>query len=105
MKNQTIKDDVIDIEEYCLSEKHPPHEAKKFLIKIDNQKYLVDRPEMTGHEILALVGKDSKRCQLREKFCGKFVTIAPDQVVKFTTPGIERFTTLCSDVTDGGLVA
>lgn len=103
IENKNEEFEIFDLEECCTSENHPPAHARHFRIKIDNQKFDVKVASMTGAEILGLVGKDPKRCQLREKFCGKFVTISPDQVVKFTTPGIERFTTLCSDVTDGGL--
>jgi len=94
--------EIIDLEEYALANKHPHHEAKKFRIKIDNQKFEVDKPSMTGREILKLVGKTPERCQLRERIHGRFITIAHDEVVDFRKPGIERFTTLCSDVTDGG---
>lgn len=103
MKNLNVSDEIIDLEDYALSGKHPDPHAKKFRIKVDNQKFDVEVPSMTGREILKLVGKSPERCQLRQKAHGKVITIKPDEKVDFTVPGIERFTTLCSDVTDGGL--
>jgi hypothetical protein len=102
MKNPIVEDEIIDLEEYALTGKPVNPHAKKFRIKIDHQKFVVEMPSMTGAEILKLASKDPKRCQLREKIHGKFVTIAADEQVDFRTPGVERFTTLCSDVTDGG---
>ncbi len=103
MKNLNTNDEIIDLEEIALSGKHPNPHARKFRIKIDNQKFDVDSPTMFGRDILKLVGKSPERCQLRQKAHGKVMTIGPDQTVDFTVPGIERFTTLCSDVTDGGM--
>lgn len=95
-------EDIFDLEELALAGKHPHPHAKKFRIRIDHQKYVVEVPSMTGAEILKLAGKSPERCQLRQRIHGKVITIPPKEVVDFTKHGIERFTTLCSDVTDGG---
>jgi len=100
--SEIIVVEIIDLEEYALAGKQPHEHATKFRIKIDHKKYEVPVPCMTGAEILALADKNPKDCQLRQKIHGKFVTIGATEVVDFRKHGIERFTTLCSGVTDGG---
>src|SRR5687767_335685 len=84
-------DEIIDVEEYALSGKPTKPHAVKFRIKIDNQKFDVQVPSMTGREILKLVAKTPDRCQLRQRVHGKVVTVGADEKVSFATPGLERF--------------
>jgi hypothetical protein len=97
-----IVEEIIDLEEYAKAKKHPPH-AKGYRIRIDKEKKDVDVPEMTGREILKLVGKTPETYLLSQKIHGgQVVPVGADKKVDFRTPGIERFQTLALDPTEGG---
>ncbi len=98
----SLDDDIIDIEWTTLHGHTPPKE-RKYRIIIDREKFIVTKECMTGREILLLAGKTPpERFQLRQKFKGgKVVTVAYDQIVCFTEPGIEKFKTLPLDQTEG----
>lgn len=98
----SIDDDIIDIE-WCTLHGHTPPRGRKYRIIVDREKFVVDKECMTGKEILILAGKTPpERFQLRQKLKGgKVVTIAYDQKVCFTEPGIEKFKTIPLDQTEG----
>ncbi len=94
-------DEIIDLEAYAKAGKNPPR-AKKYIIKVDGERYTVDVSSMTGKEILLRAGKTPPdRYKLRQKVHGQFKTIALDERIDFTTPGIERFTTIDNTHTEG----
>ena len=97
-----VLEELVDIEEYSKTGKKPP-KAKKYVIKIDKEKYTVNVPSMTGREILILARKNPpERYQLNQKFRGGRVDpIRLDQVVDFTQPGVEKFTTIALDNNEG----
>lgn len=94
--------DYIDIEEFAKQGKKVP-KAKKYIIKVDREKYKTESECLTGKEILELAGKNPfNRFQLNQKIKGGQVSkIEYDQKVDFTAPGIERFMTLPLDQTEG----
>lgn len=93
--------EIIDVEEYALAGKKPP-KSKKYIIKIDKEKYTVDVPCMNGSELLQLAHKDTEQNSIYQKFNhGEMKKIELYQEVDFTTPGIERFCTLPLDQTEG----
>ncbi|NVN97362.1 multiubiquitin domain-containing protein, partial [Candidatus Nomurabacteria bacterium] len=94
----SIDDDIIDIE-WCTINDHEVPKGRKYRIKIDGDKYIVNQECLSGREILIIAGKTPPdRFQLRQKFKGgKVVTIAYDQKVCLTEPGIEKFKTLPLD--------
>jgi len=97
--NETVE--IIDIEAYAKEGKTPP-QKKKYKIKVDNNVYVV--PEsLTGKEILQIAGKTPiEKYQLNQKMHGGAVRkIKYDEVVDFTTPGIEKFMTIPLDQTEG----
>jgi hypothetical protein len=97
-----IVEEIIDIEEYAKKKKKPPH-AKGYRIRIDKEYKEVHVPEMTGRQILALVGKTPETYLLSQKIHGgQVIPIDADQKVDFRHPGIERFQTLALDPTEGG---
>jgi hypothetical protein len=101
VENGVIVDEIIDIEEYAKKEKTPPH-AKGYRLRIDKEYREVHVAEMTGREILALVGKTPETYLLSQKHHGGHVVpIGKDQVVDFRHHGIERFQTLALDSTEG----
>lgn len=95
--------DLIDLEEFAKNNNGKPPKARRYRIRVDREKYTVDVPGMKGREILTLAGKTPpERYLLNQKFKhGQMVPIALDQDVDFTEPGVERFTTLPKDQTEG----
>jgi hypothetical protein len=97
-----VVEEIIDIEEYAKAKKKPPH-AKGYRIRIDKEKKDVHVPEMTGREILNLVGKTPETYLLSQKIHGgQVLHISADDKVDFRKPGVERFQTLALDPTEGG---
>lgn len=96
-------DEIIDIEEYAKSGRKPP-KAKRYQIRIDKQKYVVEVPAMTGRELLNLAGKTpATNFMISQKMRGgEARKIGYDEKADFTAPGVERFMTLPLDQTDGG---
>lgn len=100
MENLNINE-IIDIEEYAKAKRNPP-KGKKYKIKVDNTLYVVPE-QLTGREILQIAGKTPiERFQLNQKMHGGNVKkIKYDEVVEFSTPGIEKFLTIPLDQTEG----
>jgi len=94
--------DIIDLEVYAKEEKEPP-KGTRYRIRIDKNHYIVEVSQMTGREILKLAGKEPpERFRLDMKLKGGATRkIELEDVVDFTTPGIERFMTLPLDQTEG----
>lgn len=94
--------EVIDLEEYARTGQKPP-KAKHYRIRVDKQNFVVEVSEMSGRQILELAGKQPpERFRLDQKLHGgQTKKVELDEVVDFTTPGIERFMTLPLDQTEG----
>lgn len=77
--------------------------VKFYEIKVDRNTFKVHQECMTGKEILVLAGKTPiERFQLNQRFkTGKVIVIRYDQKVCFSEPGIEKFTTIPLDQTEG----
>ena len=93
--------DAIDIEEYAKRGEAPP-KSKRYRIRIDDERFVVEQPTISGIELLKLVKKAPDKWRVyqhirREQ--GK--EVQPDETVDLTTPGIERFTTIRKQNTDG----
>jgi hypothetical protein len=98
--NQDLQD-VIDLEAFARESKPVP-KAKSYRIRIDKEHYVVHQPSMTGTEILALAGKTPDKYHLYEHFHGgQTKVIQPTDRVDFTGPGVERFTTMKIENTEG----
>lgn len=100
MKNDEII--VIDLAEYAKAKKNPPKGAKyKFQVK--NKVYEVDVESMAGREICEMAGLvPPENYKLDMKIHGgiyKEVTL--EQVVSFLEPGIEKFTYISREQTEG----
>jgi hypothetical protein len=91
-----------DLEQLAKADKPVP-KARRYRIRVDDGHYTTEKPRMTGREILVLAGKNpSESFILTQKLRGgRLVTIGLDDVVDFTKPGIERFTTLPREVQEG----
>lgn len=96
--------DELDVEQF--TKEHPaergkPH-AKVYIIRVDRETYRVPHPELTGKEILRLVGKTPQTHKLFQKFKGgETKEIKPEEIVSFVRPGVERFMTIPCDTTEG----
>jgi len=77
--------------------------ARRYRIRIDRERFVVEFPQLTGRDILIVAGKKHpNHWLLSQKFHGgKVVNIGLDEVVDFRTPGVERFMTLPKDQTEG----
>ena len=101
-----VEDGIVEVEfidlEDCARQGRPVHRAKSYRIVIDRTPYTVHRHEMTGTEILALVGKVPDAWSLTEKLPGgKRERIEPHQVIVFHHHAIERFETSPNKVRNG----
>ncbi len=95
--------EIIDIEEFYLaaSEGKLPH-AKKYKIRIDKEKFIVDVSHLSGRQLLALAGKTPvEQWMVNQKVKGQVLPIGLDEIVDLTAPGVERFMTLPKDQTEG----
>ncbi len=96
-----VEVDIIDIEEFSLKSEDKKPKAKKYRIRVDKEKFDVEVPSMTGREILQLAGKPPEQWLLNQKIKKRFEPVDLDEVVDFTAPGVERFTTLPKEQTEG----
>lgn len=98
-----LEDMIHDLEECAEHGISIPHGAKKFRIRIDKTKYVVEVPEMTGRQLLELAGKTpAEKFEIRQKLKGgKAELIGYDETADFRKPGVERFMTLPLDQTEG----
>lgn len=94
--------DVIDLFEFSKSGKQPP-KGKKYKFMIKNKVYEVSVETMTGREICELAGLvPPESYRLDMKLHGNvWKKIGPDDVVDFTEPGIEKFSYISLDQTEG----
>lgn len=93
--------EVVEIEIFAMEEKPLPR-AKKYIIRVDKDKVIAPKPELTGEEILGLVNKTSAKFKLYEhRRHHQPKLIRPDEVVHLHAHCIERFTTMPKDTTEG----
>jgi hypothetical protein len=104
-KTEQDKGDVlieeVDLEEYAKKGERPPL-ARGYLLKLDKTKYAVHEHALSGAEILALGGKTPEKFKLYQHQRGhQPKLIGPHERVDFREHGIERFTTMAKDTTEG----
>ena len=97
-------DEPVDIEA-CAEHGHETPRAKRYAIRVDRQRHVVDRPAMTGREILTLAGKNpATRFRLDQKLRGgQAKKVGYDESVSFCAPGVERFMTVPLDQHEGAV--
>ena len=93
----------LDLEDFSKMHGGKPPKAKRYIIRIDREKYTVNVPKMTGRQILELAKKlPPENWLLNQKVKGgRVVAVGLNDVVDFTAPGVERFITLPKDQTEG----
>jgi hypothetical protein len=91
-----------DLEQLAKAGKKPP-KAKRYRIRVDDKHFVVEKPRITGREILTVAGKiPPESFILTMKVRGGGVkTIELNDVVDLTQPGVERFNTLPRQVQEG----
>lgn len=96
-------DEPVDVEA-CAGRGHEAPGARRYRIRVDREKYVVDRPRPTGREVLEMAGRQpAAQFQLYQKLRGgEKRAIALDETTDLTAPGVERFQTIELAVTDGG---
>jgi hypothetical protein len=91
----------VEIEVYAKRGELPPR-AKRYIIRVDKEKFTVHTHTITGAEILALVKKTADKFKLYQQRHGhQPVRIEPEQVVDLRMHHVERFTTMQKDPTEG----
>ena len=86
--------DSIDLEECGKNARKPP-KGRKYRIRVDGDRHVVDSATITGSEILGLAGKSFDEWSLNQKLHeGKREKIDAGAKVDLTRPGIERFETV-----------
>lgn len=85
----------VDIES-CSARGHHPPRARKYRIRIDKKRYVIDRDAITGRELLERAGKTPHTSyRLDQRFdSGKIKRIEYDEPVSVCAPGIEKFMTI-----------
>ncbi len=91
---------IVDLEEHFVEGRKVP-KAKKYRIRLDNEKYVVDMESMTGAQILALASKTPDKYLLRQKTQHGVIEVKPTDVISFVAAGVERFMTIPNEVTEG----
>lgn len=88
------KGDPIDIESCSRHNRRPPR-GHHYRIRIDREKFIVDKAIISGKEILSTANKDITEWALNQKFLGgKRLRIEGNEVVDLTRCGVERFETV-----------
>lgn len=91
----------IDVEE-CLKRGEQVPKANRYVIRVDKQKITIHKGQLSGTEILALVQKSPQNYKLyQHKRAHQPSLVGPDKIVDLTHHGIERFTTMPKDTTEG----
>lgn len=100
-KNESNHPEIIELEEYAKANRPVPPD-RRYRIRIDLDRFVVDRPTITGREILALVHKKPEDYILHQRLRGGAArTIEGGEKVDLTGPGPERFMTLKREAQEG----
>ena len=91
----------VDVEQCARHGRRPPR-GGRYRLRVDGSRFADQKPEITGSQILDLVGKRPDEWSLNQKHRdGRRERIEPDQVVDLATPGLERFETVRKQAPQG----
>jgi len=94
--------DILDIENHAKTKGTAAPPAKQYAFRVDKDRVVVDEPLITGREILGKVGKTPELFKLYKHIRGNQpLLVGPDDTVDLREPGLERFTTMAKDTTEG----
>lgn len=99
---EVILDEDIDLEAYAAKGEQPPL-AKGYKIKVNKKEIVVQKPKVTGREVLTIAGLlPATEYTLRLKRPGqKPEKVGLDEVIDLRTAGVEKFKALPKDQTEG----
>ena len=98
---QTFEIEEVDIEE-CLKRGERVPFARRYIIRVDKQREVSHKAHITGTEILALVHKTAEKFKLYQHKRGhQPALVGPHEVIDLAKHGVERFTTMAKDTTEG----
>lgn len=93
--------EVAIIEELVKTTKRIPL-AKLYRLRVNRDNFDTAKAVLTGQEILALAGLSPETAKLYQHLGGKAPSpVKPDQEVDLRAHGVERFTTISRDTTEG----
>jgi hypothetical protein len=97
-----VVNEIIDLEEYAKAGKQPPL-AKGYRFTVNGQPFVVEKPEVTGREVLTIAGLlPAEDYTLRVKLAGgKPEKVGLNEKVDLRRKGIEKFKALPRDQTEG----
>lgn len=99
--SEEIEVEEVEIEVYALRGEAAPR-ARRYKVRIDKGHYIVETPHPTGTQLLALAGKTPEHWLLYQIFKGhQPEPVEPGEHVDLTKHGVERFTTVQKDPTEG----
>lgn len=94
--------EVFELEEHAKRFGTHAPDAKLYAFRVDKTRVIVDVPVINGANILSKVGKTPEQFKLYQHKRGhQPIRIEPTQDVNLREPGIERFTTMPKDTTEG----
>ena len=100
-KHHLDDSEIIDVEAFSREGKPVPP-GKRYRIRVDKEHFEVDSAQLTGAQILALVNKTADKYNLYLHLRGgQTKGIAANDSVDLTQPGVERFTTMKIENTEG----
>ncbi len=94
--------ELVELEEHAKHHGTSAPHAKHYAFRVDKTRIVVDVPTITGAEILAKVGKTPAEYKLyQHKRKHQPILIGANEIVDLREPGVERFTTMPKDTTEG----
>jgi len=94
--------EIVELEDHARKHGTEAPHAKHYAFRVDKERIVVSTPTITGTEILAKVGKTPEKFKLYQHKRGhQPIPISPEHVVNLREPGVERFTTMPRDTTEG----
>lgn len=101
-ENEIGQVEIVDLEEYARRGECPP-KGRRYRIKIDGERYIVDDPAITGRQVLILAGLEPpENYTLRVTVAGQRPEkVGLDESVDLTRRGVERFKSMPRDQTEG----
>jgi hypothetical protein len=95
--------EIVELEEHAKKHGTPAPHAKHYAFRVDKHRIVVDTPTITGTQILAKDdGKTPDQYKLYQHKRGhQPILIGPTDTVDLREPGVERFSTMPKDTTEG----
>lgn len=94
--------EIVELEEHARNHGTRAPRAKRYAFRVDKTRLVVETPTIMGVQILSMVGKTPEQFKLYQHKRGhQPIVIEPNQTVDLCEPGVERFTTMPKDTTEG----